>query len=404
MMVINMKKLPLVLSILLSSFQPSLIANTANDIAKGVNKRLKQLSPEFTYKDLAKAMDGETIRAGLASHDKALFIKEGWIRDPYIVLGPDDYYYLTGTTPNRGDPREQTDPLNLGLGKQSIVGTQVQVWRSKDLIDWQDLGIIYDSKKDGFAENKRSKVLWAPEIHWLGDRWALVHCPQQVASFALAPKGSDLKGPWHHLMGDDIGRRHDPSLFNDDGQWYMLSGNTDVQKLSADFSQYTGPLTRIDPAGYRINPVNGKKITEIGHEGATIRKIGSKYVHFGTAWSTDSGRQGSYNLYYATADKIEGPYGQRQFAGRFLGHGTPFQTKDGKWWITAFFNANSKPLNKENVNNKDLSSHAQTINNIGTTIVPLEVKELSNGEIFIRAKDPTYKNPGPDENQKFITH
>ena len=70
-----------------------------------------------------------------------------------------------------------------------------------------------------------------------------------------------------------------------------------------------------------------------------MRKIGNKYVHFGTAWSTDRGRQGSYNLYYCTADKITGPYGPRKFAGRFLGHGTPFQDKDGKWWCTAFFNA-----------------------------------------------------------------
>ena len=37
-------------------------------------------------------MDAETIRAGLRSHDRALYIKAGWIRDPYIVLGPDDYY------------------------------------------------------------------------------------------------------------------------------------------------------------------------------------------------------------------------------------------------------------------------------------------------------------------------
>ncbi len=37
---------------------------------------------------------------GLKSHDRALYIKAGWIRDPYITLGPDDYYYLTGTQPN----------------------------------------------------------------------------------------------------------------------------------------------------------------------------------------------------------------------------------------------------------------------------------------------------------------
>ena len=30
------------------------------------------------------------ILAGVKSHDKALHIKGGWIRDPYIVLGPEN--------------------------------------------------------------------------------------------------------------------------------------------------------------------------------------------------------------------------------------------------------------------------------------------------------------------------
>src|SRR5882672_5709032 len=66
------------------------------------------------------------IEAGLKSRTHALYIKQGWIRDPYITLGPDNLYYLTGTTPNPGDSREQSDPYNTGLGKNSIVGSTVQ--------------------------------------------------------------------------------------------------------------------------------------------------------------------------------------------------------------------------------------------------------------------------------------
>ena len=83
------------------------------------------------------AMSRAEIEAGLKSHDRALYIKQGWIRDPYIKLGPDDNYYLTGTTPNPDDPREQSDPYNIGLGPESIVGTAVQVWRSRDLVAWE---------------------------------------------------------------------------------------------------------------------------------------------------------------------------------------------------------------------------------------------------------------------------
>jgi arylsulfatase len=132
-----------------------------------------------------------------------------------------------------------------------------------------------------------------------------------------------------------------------------------------------------------------------------MRKIGDKYVHIGTAWSTDTGRKGSYNLYYCTADKITGPYGPRKFAGRFLGHGTPFQDKQGRWWCTAFYNGNIPPVERKGIENRDLSATAQTINQRGVTIVPLDVKVLEDGEIYIRAKDPAYASPGPDEVQQF---
>jgi xylan 1,4-beta-xylosidase len=345
------------------------------------------------------AMARAEIEAGLKSHDRALYIKEGWIRDPYIVMGPDNRYYLTGTTPNPRNPLEQSDPYNVGLGRSSIVGTNVQIWCSKDLIDWNYLGTPFTLKNDSWHKEPGDR-LWAPEVHWLGDRWALVHCPGKKANFSLST-GSEIKGPWTHPMGKTLGAKHDPSLFKEGNTWYMLWGNTVLAPLNADVSEFTAKPLRIDPAGTRIDPKTNKPISRIGHEGATMRKIGKKYVHFGTAWSTDLGRKGSYNLYYCTADRITGPYGPRKFTGRFLGHGTPFRTRDGKWWCTAFFNANVPPLERKGIETRDLSENAQTINQRGTTIVPLEVKIQADGDITIRAKDPAYATPGPDENQKF---
>ena len=345
------------------------------------------------------AMSRKEIEAGLKSHDRALYIKEGWIRDPYIVLGPDDFYYLTGTTPQPEESKEKSDPYNTGLGPASIVGRTVQVWRSRDLVDWKYLGTPFTLREDS-RHRPPGDRLWAPELHWLGDRWALVHCPGPKANFALTD-GAEVKGPWTHPMGAGLGKKHDPSLFkNTDGTWHMLWANTLLAPLSKDLTQFTGEPVRIDPAGIRTNALGHVK-SVIGHEGATMRKIGEKYVHFGTAWSTDQGRKGSYNLYYCTADKITGPYGPRKFAGRFLGHGTPFQTRDGKWWCTAFYNANVPPVPRKGIETRDLSENAQTINQRGTTIVPLEVKIKDDGDIYIRANDPAYATPGPDEVQKF---
>ena len=35
-------------------------------------------------------MGAETIRSRLKSHDRVLYIKADWIRDPYITIGPNE--------------------------------------------------------------------------------------------------------------------------------------------------------------------------------------------------------------------------------------------------------------------------------------------------------------------------
>lgn len=360
---------------------------------------------------LPAAESPSQILEGLESHDRAIHIKDGWIRDPYIMIGPDGYYYLTGTTPDPGDPREHGQPYNSGLDRPditgqttaSIVGSYLRVWRSRDLAEWEyfgepfEMGIGYWAKAEAelFSSIPRERWrMWAPEVHFINGRWMLVHTsPEPVKGGAdLAISGTDqLQRPYAHPMEAQTKGCHDPSLFKDvDGTIYLLWGNTMVAALKEDFSGYAGQPVRIDPSD-RI----------IGHEGATIRRIGDKYVHFGTAWSTDTMRKGTYNLYYCTADTITGPYGPRRFAGRFLGHGTPFQDKAGRWWCTAFYNANVPPVSREAALEPSVGENAHTINPQGVTLVPLEVRIEEDGDIYIRARDPAYANPGPEEVQQF---
>lgn len=353
---------------------------------------------------VAKPMSHGEIEKGFAAHDRALFVHNSWIRDPYIVRGPDDVFYLTGTTPVEGDSREKTDPYNSGLGSESLVGWHANVWRSSDLVEWESLGSPF-TLKDGIWFSEKSKAfeeaaveqwrLWAPELHWLGDRWAMVHTspsPVKGANLSLTG-GGEVDGPWENPMGAEIKMRHDPSLFkDDDGTWWMVWGATSIAPLKPDFSGFAGAPVDIKPSG---------DTAKMGHEGCLIMKIEGKYVLFGTGWSTGEMRRGSYNLYYATADEITGPYSERKFAGRFLGHGTPFQDAEGRWWCTAFYNGNVPPVPRDGIESRDLSDTAQTINQRGTTLVPLDVRLLDDGELYIRAKDPAYATVGPDEAQKF---
>lgn len=353
-----------------------------------------------------------TKKDAIEKHNRAVHIKEdGWIRDPYIYLADDGYYYLTGTTPQPNDPREKTEPFNTGLDQQnmklyhtpSIVSYSIRVWRSQDLLDWEYLGEPFTLDKGYWAEKepeafdtipKEDWRLWAPEIFKIDNKWGFIHTspsPVRGGANLAFTNGNSMEGPFSFPMGDDMQFKHDPSLFQDDnGNWYLVWGNTSIAPIKSGFQGLAAEPVRIDPSD-RV----------IGHEGATIRKIGDKYVHFGTGWSTDKMRKGSYNLYYCLADTITGPYGPRRFAGRFLGHGTPFQDKKGRWWCTAFYNANVPPLERGGIQQRDLSETAQTINKRGVTIVPLDVRIKNDGDIYIRAKDPAYANPGTDEVQMF---
>jgi len=355
---------------------------------------------------VASAMSAEELREGFASHDRALFVKEGWIRDPYLITGPDGWMYLTGTTPLAGDPREKTDPYNTGLGDESLVGWTANVWRSRDFANWESLkapfslkdGIWHETDPAAFSRvPEKQWFLWAPELHWVDSmkKWALVHTsPGPVAGANLSlSAGLEVKGPWTNPMGTAIQKRHDPSLFkDDDGTWWLIWGATKIAPLKPDFSGFAADEIAIAPGG---------ETKSMGHEGCLIMKIEGKYVLFGTGWSTGQMRRGSYNLYYAVADDITGPYSERKFAGRFLGHGSPFRDPEGRWWCTAFYNANVPPLSRAGIETRDLGETAQTINQRGTTIVPMEVRLLDDGELFIRAKDPAYATAGPDEAQKF---
>ena len=93
-----------------------LFARATQPSVKADQLKKKAFAEVPTDRKPAPVMDAETIRAGLKSHDKALYIKSGWIRDPFISIGPErKYYYLTGTQPCEGDPRKLRIHITLDL-------------------------------------------------------------------------------------------------------------------------------------------------------------------------------------------------------------------------------------------------------------------------------------------------
>ncbi|MCC4211281.1 family 43 glycosylhydrolase [Leeuwenhoekiella parthenopeia] len=316
-------------------------------------------------------------------HDRAIHLmKDTWMRDPFIALCPDGNYYLSATRMTESFP-------------DSIAS--IEFWRSQDLTNWEKLGVRWRANDSEFGkallkkamDNDRQAMIWAPEIHFINGKWIIVNTSNMGMANLMITESDELAPPYIEPFGAELGHRHDPSIFMDDDQPYLVYKMAAIQRLKKDFSGFDGEEINIGPSDRKM-----------GHEGAYIIKVQNKYILFGTAWSTDEMRKGTYNLYYAVSDKVNGPYGKRQFAGRFLGHGTPFKDKNGNWWCTAFYNANEPTLKPHEVENKDMSNTAFTINKQGLTLVPMEIK-IENDAVKIKALDPAYQNPGNEEVQNF---
>jgi len=330
-----------------------------------------------------QAQQAGDVVADLRKHDKAVHVLNADIANPFVEIGPDGYYYLTGTV-----------PMDLSTSKE----TSVRVWRSKDLGTWEPFGEIKHAPGSAFV-----KELWdfagkrnitpdirSSEAHYVNGHWVIVHTSNVRVANLMLSASPDIKGSYTEPLGLDIGFHVDPSIFvDDDGTPWLLSNCTQIRRIKKDFSAFDGNHRLIGP-----------KSKQLGFEGTRMVKVGGKYVLFGTSWSTDIEGKGTYNLYYATADKILGPYSPRKFAGRYIGNGAPFKDRDGRWWAWAFYRADHPPLNAEQADKRDLSDAAYTINKKGLTLVPLEISQ-ENGEIKVVPKDPVYRFPGKEEVQQF---
>lgn len=259
----------------------------------------------------------------LQDHNHAFEAFDYKIRDPFVLLGPDGYYYLTGTT--------------AGSHWGDTIG--IHLWRSLDLATWEDMGFVWDMQVDGKQVNswhltqpvkeknktfKNPRAIWAPEIHFLKNTWWVPHCRNGGGHGLLKSISGKPEGPYESLPPIE-NRRIDAHLYQENGITYYAWQADMLVKLKDDLSGPDGTFLQLEH--------NGKH--PLGYEGILLMKIEDKYVHIA------SGRYGyeptnTYDLYYAVSDKLEGPYGKRRMALKNAGHGNLFQDKEGRWWCTAF--------------------------------------------------------------------
>lgn len=317
-----------------------------------------------TLKTEYGVVDVEDKETQIPEDVKPLF--DHWLRDTYINLGDDGYYYMTGTTGL--EDRETARDLSPGI----------RLWRSKNLKDWKDMGyvwtfeedgtwqkdfeIIKDGPKEDLNHNKigeKRRTLWAPEIHYIEskDNYFIVGCtpenPHGRGSYILRSTSGEAKGPYENIEGNSDGPifpQIDGSLFEDeDGTVYFIGHSHQIARMKDDMSGFAEPLREFKEQSYDNEPYI---------EGAYVVKEGGKYHLMQAIWSIrqpdgsysysgknpyDSMEEREANLYsydvvIASADNIYGPYSERYTAVTGGGHNNFFKDKEGQWWSTMFGN------------------------------------------------------------------
>lgn len=263
------------------------------------------------------------------------------IRDTSICRGPDGTFYLTGTT------GENIWEANEGI----------QLWRSKDLKDWEALGFVWTIERDGTWQKqwtekngKRRRAVWAPEIQYLKGNFHIAYCITGLGTGLLKSATGRPEGPYVSVNTPDapLTRGIDASLFeDDDGAVYFLYGSGYLARMKDDLTGLaeTPVLLRTSPADtdpehhHPARPCKPSELDHVGFEGVQLMKHNGRYY-----LSCAERYYERYHCMTAESDTLRGPYRTRYVSVPYGGHNNFFRDNEGRWWSTMFGNDKSAPL------------------------------------------------------------
>jgi len=245
------------------------------------------------------------------------------VRDTCICLGPEGTYYLTGTTAaNPAPARDKTGWWWVNEG--------IRLWKSRDLKQWQPLGLVWSLEKDAtWAKQTKGgkRAVWAPEVHYINGTFWLPYSMNYRGCGLLKSTTGRAEGPYVDVKKDGpLTGRIDASLFqDDDGTVYWVYQDGRIARMNDD-------MTGLAEKPHLLKPANAK---HVGFEGAFLSKYQNKYILMCADFNR-SERGRTYDCMAAVADRVDGPYGDRYLAIRHAGHNMLFRTRDGLWMSTFF--------------------------------------------------------------------
>ena len=264
----------------------------------------------------------------------ARMLMNNFIRDAYICKGPDDIFYLIGTS-GGADVWKDNDGISI--------------WKSVDLINWKPLGFVWSFDKDAtwskkflvspfFGKNSKPvRAVWAPELHFLKGTYWICYSMNYTGIGILKSTSGKVEGPYMDVKKDGpIADMIDPSLYqDDDGAVYLLWSGDKYARLKDDLSDLAEKPREFNMEqktwceGSSMYKINGKYILDI----ATVNP--KNYA--------EAKLPESYDCEVLISDSINGTYKNRHIAVPYGGHNNFFQDNNGHWWSTIFGSGSKVP-------------------------------------------------------------
>ena len=242
------------------------------------------------------------------------------VRDTCVCLA-DGMYYLTGTT---------------GAPTWWKTNEGIRLWKSKDLVAWEPLGLVWSFEKDAtwqkpVVDGKRA--IWAPELHYIKGTFWLAYCVNHPGGGTglLKSTSGKAEGPYVDVKPDGpLTKDIDASLFqDDDGSVYFLYQNGRIARMKDDMTGLAGEPRLLKPAN----------ADHVGFEGAFLFKVDGRYY---LSCAEFIGEQ--YHCMLASAPTLDGPWSDRHLAVLHGGHNMFFKDAHGRWWSTFFGNSGDAPF------------------------------------------------------------
>lgn len=203
--------------------------------------------------------------------------------DPYILKGPDGYFYFTASYPAYKSAENGYDRIILRRSKTVIGLTEAEE------------KIIWSAHKSG----EMSRHIWAPEIHYIKNKWYIFFAAAEkedvwkIRPFVLECNGDDpLNSIWTErgimkaMPNDDLSFRNfslDMTYFEHNGNHYVIWA-----QIEGDSSLFMAEIDPEKPYQLTSKPIlltkpdyDWEKVIFRVNEGASVLKTEDRiYVYF----------------------------------------------------------------------------------------------------------------------------